>query len=83
MAGQVKAAVYPNPVAEELHVDLPFDSSEVASTVTLYSMQGQAVAHIADPRQSNVIDVRALSKGVYVLSVKAGPASRTFKVIVK
>lgn len=83
MADQVKAAVYPNPVADELHVDLPFDSSEVASTVALYDMQGKTVARLDHPKQSNVIDVRSLSKGIYVLSVRSASSSRTFKVIVK
>ncbi len=80
---QVKAAVYPNPVAEELHVDLPFDSTEVHAAVTLADMQGRVAARLSNPAQSNVIDVRGLTPGVYVLTVNSESAARSFKVIVK
>lgn len=83
MAGQVKAAVYPNPVADELHVDLPFDSSEISTAVTLVDMQGHTVRRLDNPAQSNVIDVRGLSKGVYVLNVCNAIQRKSFKVIVK
>lgn len=83
MADQVKAAVYPNPVAEELHVDLPFDSREMKTLVTLVDMQGRVVATLSNPAQSNVIDVRSLTPGMYLLTVSGERESKSFKVIVK
>ncbi len=80
---QVKAAVYPNPVMSELHVDLPFDGSSVGTTITLLNMQGGVCRQLSDCRQSNVIDVNGLSAGIYVLDVKAGNTRKAFKVIVK
>ncbi len=80
---QVKAAVYPNPVVSELHVDLPFDGSFVGATITLLNMQGGVCRQLSDCRQSNVIDVNGLSAGIYVLDVKAGNTRKAFKVIVK
>lgn len=80
---QVKAAVYPNPVADELHVDLPFDSAEVKTTITLVDMTGLVVSRIDNPAQSNVMDVRGLSKGMYILDVRSAGSNKSFKVIVK
>ena len=80
---QVKAAVYPNPVVSELHVDLPYDGDTLKTSITLYNMQGGICRKLTDCRQSNVINVEGLSAGIYVLDVKAGKTHKTFKVIVK
>lgn len=82
-ADQVKASVYPNPVVSELHVDLPYDSRTVETTITLYDVQGGVCRRISDCRQSNVMDVTGLSGGVYILDVRAGLTHKVFKVIVK
>lgn len=82
-AEQVKASVYPNPVVSELHVDLPYDSSSVNTTVTLYNIQGSVCRQINNCRQSNIINVEGLAAGIYVLDVEAGDTHKVFKVIVK
>lgn len=82
-ADQVKAAVYPNPVVSELHVDLPYDSATVATTISLYDMQGGMCRSISDCHQSNVLNVEGLANGIYVLDVKSGNSHKVFKVIVK
>lgn len=82
-AAQVKASVYPNPVVSELHVDLPYDSETVQTTITLYSMQGSAVRRMSDCRQSNAMSVDGLAAGLYMLDVCAGNAHKAFKVLVK
>lgn len=82
-AVQVKVAIYPNPASEEIHVDLPFDSSELNTTLTLVSMNGQVVRQLNTPNASNVIDIRDLSRGIYVLDVNANGRHKAFKVIVK
>lgn len=82
-AAQVKASVYPNPASEELHVDLPFDYTELDTTLTLVNMQGQVVRKLDAPSTSNTIDIRSLSAGIYLLDVNANGSHKTFKVIVK
>lgn len=82
-AEQVKASVYPNPVVSELHVDLPYDSSSVNTTITLYNIQGSVCRQLVNCRQSNIINVDGLPAGIYVLDVEAGDAHKVFKVIVK
>lgn len=82
-AAQIKASIYPNPASEEIHVDLPFDSTELNTTLTLVSMNGQTVRQLNTPNASNVIDIRDLSRGIYVLDVNANGKHKAFKVIVK
>lgn len=82
-AAQIKASIYPNPASEEIHVDLPFDSTELNTTLTLVSMNGQTVRQLNTPNASNVIDIRDLSRGIYVLDVNANGKHKSFKVIVK
>lgn len=80
---QAKAAVYPNPVADELHVDLPFGSDEVETALTLVDLQGRVVRRINTANQSNVMNVSNLTEGVYVLDVNARGARKSFKVMVR
>lgn len=82
-SNQVKASVYPNPVVSELHVDLPYDSDTVQTTITLYGMQGSAVRRINNCRQSNVMNVDGLAAGIYMLDVHSGNTHKVFKVVVK
>ena len=78
---QTKAAVYPNPVAGELHVDLPFGG--MATRISLYSTAGAMVKSMNTTSTTNVINVSDLAEGVYILEVSAGGARKTFKLIVR
>lgn len=80
---QVKASVYPNPVADMLHVDLPFGSDEVATTLTLVDLQGRVIRRIETASSSNTMDVSNLNEGIYVLDVNARGTHKSFKVMVK
>ena len=83
VADQTKASVYPNPVADELHIDMPFGSDEVATTLTLVDMQGRVVRRIDTARQSNTMDVSNLTEGIYVLDVNARGTHKAFKIMVR
>lgn len=78
---QTKAAVYPNPVSNELHVDLPFD--DVKTRVSLYSLQGACVKSVTTMDMTNVIDVTGIPDGLYILDVNANGTHKSFKVTVK
>lgn len=80
---QVKASVYPNPVADELHVALPFDGSEVATTLNLYDMKGATVRSMEAAGADAVINVSSLTDGIYLLDVNAAGEHKTFKVVVR
>ena len=78
---QTKAAVYPNPVSNELHVDLPFD--DVKTRVSLYSLQGACVKSVTTMDMTNVIDVTGIPDGLYILDVNANGTHKSFKITVK
>lgn len=77
---QINVNVYPNPVADELHVDMPFENN---AEITILNMQGAVCRRANLFGSTNTIDVSDLAAGFYMVNVKTGNASRTFKVIVK
>ena len=77
---QINVNVYPNPVADELHVDMPFENN---AEITILNMQGAVCRRANLSGSTNTIDVSDLAAGFYMVNVKTGNASRTFKVIVK
>ena len=78
---QTKAAVYPNPVSNELHVDFPFD--DVKTRISLYSLQGACVKSVTTMDMTNVIDVTGIPDGLYILDVNANGTHKSFKITVK
>lgn len=78
---QTKAAVYPNPVSDELHVDLPFDG--IKTRISLYSLQGSCVKAVTTTSTTNVISVTDVPSGLYILDVNANGTRKSFKLTVK
>lgn len=78
---QVKAAVYPNPVATDLHIDLPFDNIE--TRIRLYSLQGSCVRQMKASGKSNVMNVSNIAPGLYILNVSAKGVNKSFKIEIK
>lgn len=78
-SGRIEAAVYPNPVSTELHVDLLDDSPAM---MRLYDLSGRLVMEKQTRSVSNVLNVEGLNEGVYLLQVTLDGKSRAFKVAV-
>lgn len=83
IADQVNVSVYPNPVADVLKIDMPYNASEVKTTLSLYNAQGQLVRSVNNASAAASIDVSNLTDGIYVLSVNAEGTKKSFKVVVK
>lgn len=83
VVSQTKASVYPNPVSDELHVDLPYGAEDVKTTLTLVDMQGCAVRRVETVQTSNIINVSNLPQGIYILDVNARGSHKAFKVVIK
>jgi len=60
-------SIYPNPVAEELKVQLPFASKSVAYVI--YNSIGQKVMRGQLQSADAVVDVRKLPKGFYTIKI--------------
>lgn len=80
---QVKAAVYPNPVSDVLHVSLPYNAQEVATDLVLYDSAGHCVKAVKAQGVENELSVNGLAEGVYLLKVEAGTSKKTFKVVIR
>ena len=78
--GWVEVAVYPNPVAEELHVDLLGGN---LTRLRLFDLQGRMVREMTTTSASNVMEVSDLEPGIYFLQVEEQGRSRSVKVIVR
>lgn len=74
---QCKASVYPNPVSDVLHVDVPFDMS---TQIRLLDAQGRTILSKTTASQSNSLQLDGVAPGLYILDVAAEGAHKTFKV---
>lgn len=78
---QCKAEIYPNPVSDVLHVSLPYEG--LATTITLFDVQGRQVKSLRTESTSNEIDVTDVKPGLYILNVEAKGFRKGYKVTVK
>lgn len=64
-----RVVVYPNPVAEKLHVVLPFSSRSV--TVSIHDIAGRLMGEYpsAPLTRERILDVSDMPEGVYILHV--------------
>ena len=73
--------IYPNPVATDLHIDLPFDN--IKTRISLYSLQGSCIKQMNAYEMSNVMNVSDVAPGLYILNVNAKGVSKSFKIEIK
>ncbi|MBO4580789.1 MAG: T9SS type A sorting domain-containing protein [Bacteroidales bacterium] len=69
--------VYPNPVQDQIKVNLANDGN---ATAILYNLVGQEVKRVDLTAQVSTIDVADLSRGIYMLKVNQGGVSQTVKI---
>lgn len=70
-------SVFPNPATEQVRIT----SSETITMVTIFNGQGQEVARHNVRDQAGVIDISALSSGVYTLRATSQDASHVVSVV--
>ena len=67
-AGKTNAIIiYPNPVTDELRVNLP--ASESRYTISIVNTSGQIVKTITSATQNLIVNVTSLTKGTYFLYI--------------
>lgn len=70
---------YPNPVVDQLH----FNSKNTIDNIKLYNLLGQNVLNQNINNNSGSIDLRHLSKGMYLAEITSGGATTTAKILKK
>jgi hypothetical protein len=66
--------LYPNPVGSDLKVFLPLDYNSEVQT-TLFTISGQRLLSFTnrlDAKQEYTLDLNALTKGIYLVSIESG-----------
>lgn len=78
-APRAEAKIYPNPVGDWLHIEVPQAS---ATKVVVYDMSGRSVIHKRFA-QSTEIDVSGLERGMYLVDVMSDMGKTVTKLQVK
>lgn len=79
-AGDIKMAVYPNPVSSVIGIELGAVSAATVNHCKVYNMMGEIVTDFTFTGNKTQADVSSLAKGLYLLRIenKEGTAARRF-----
>ena len=72
--------VYPNPVRDQLHVNVNFVSGLQTSTATLYDINGRVMIRQQLVNGTNEIDTKGLTAGIYNLVLVRDGEVTTYKI---
>ena len=74
--------IYPNPVNEELHIEITNSNIEDTNTIAeLFNIQGQLLRSIVLKKHTNSILVDELKNGIYLLNIKNSKGIYSKKII--
>ncbi len=76
-----KISIYPNPVTDNLTIELPKGMNN--ARISIYAIDGQMVAAQSAVSAQQVVNVSALSSGCYTIKVTSANQSFTQKFIKK
>ena len=71
--------IYPNPASTQIHIDV-IDNSRKIETLQMISINGQVVKKYLNAER--LLDVTALSKGIYILKIEMDDGSQMNKKII-
>lgn len=71
------ATIYPNPVSDVLHIDLPFEGE---AQIRLVDVQGRIVINEKTYTSQNSYPVNTIESGLYILEVVTEGMHRTYKI---
>jgi hypothetical protein len=70
--------IYPNPTSDFIKVIYPFEEQ---TTLNILSLEGKILKTIKLVSNNNIIDIKDLSTGVYIIEINGKTASKTIKII--
>lgn len=74
----INAKIYPNPVKENITIELP-DSIE--TSIKIYTINGQLVKEQKTYNTTTIIDLNNLHTGIYILKLQNKTASTSYKIV--
>jgi Secretion system C-terminal sorting domain len=79
--------IFPNPAKDILNIDLKDSnnnlSQETEVSIEMYDIQGKKVKQMSEKTNKFSLDIRDLSKGIYVLKVQIEDTFETHKIIIE
>ena len=73
--------IYPNPVSNNLHINL---GKSTSSTISLYDINGNKLRSINADSKETIIDVSAFNSGIYLLEIKSyGQPAEMHKIVIQ
>ena len=73
--------IYPNPVSNNLHINL---GKSTSSTISLYDINGNKLRSINADSTETIIDVSAFNSGIYLLEIKSyGQPAEMHKIVIQ
>ncbi len=73
-----EVSIYPNPVKNELHIDLGI-ATDV--TINIFDVSGKLVSTKTIQSDKITMSLKEMSNGIYFVEVKSSEKSRTFKIV--
>ena len=77
----LNAKVYPNPATDFLKVD--FESGTIRANIQLFNIRGQLVFEENCNSKSNLIELSAFQKGIYILNIITDLNQKRVKVVIQ
>ncbi len=72
-------AIYPNPVIDTFIISFPKEVN--SAEIYIYSVSGKLIRKTVIHREDNMIELAGIAPGLYMVTVWAGEATNTFKII--
>ena len=83
ISGEAKILTYPNPVVNELRVQLPVSWQQKQVNIEVYNSNGQIVkrSSVSRANQNETVGVSELSSGVYIVKASNGTEVATQRIV--
>lgn len=74
-----RISIYPNPVADQLTIDLSRQKGE--TTLSIYQLNGQEIIHRQLVNNKTVLDMKAYNKGIYLIKLSNNKTQISRKIV--
>jgi len=74
----INAKIYPNPVKENITIELP---NAIETSIKVYTINGQLIKEQKTFNTTTILNLDNLSTGIYILKLQNSTASNSYKIV--